>query len=108
MKLRRLHPGVSNGIIATRGKKAYGLWNLRYECRSHPPSGLPCLLMVTTDAQTYLSVGLEATAGCRESKHGGSQGIRWVQDYATMVDATAVDGTRRALESEVPLEQVGF
>lgn len=77
---------------------------LRYQGRSDAPGWLPCLLVMTTDAKTYFSIGLKSSVWCHESEVGGSQWVSRGQDDATMVDSFTVDGVRGSLESEMPFE----
>ena len=66
-------------------------YNVRHESCSHSPGWLPRLLMMATDAQADLSIGLEATTRCHEAEAGGSQRVRRREDDAAMVEAVAVD-----------------
>lgn len=64
--------------------------------------------MVTTDAQAYFAVGLEAAVGRGEAEAWGSQGISWREQDAAVVEALAIDGVGRAAQSKVPFEEIGL
>lgn len=62
--------------------------------------------MVTTDAETDLTIGFESTARCHEAEARRAKRICGGQDYAAMVNALAVDGVRRATEGKMPFKQI--
>lgn len=62
--------------------------------------------MVPADAQADLAVSLEAPVGRGEAEAGRAQRVGGREDDAAVVDAAVVGAAGRALEREVPLEEV--
>ena len=64
--------------------------------------------MVTTYAQTYLAVDFKAAGRGEEAEHRRAERVGWREDYATMVGTLAIGCGGRALEGEMPFEEIRF
>ena len=64
--------------------------------------------MVSADAQTDLSIDLEAAGRREEAKRGRAERVGRREYDAAVVDALAIRGGWGAGEGEVPFEEVGF
>lgn len=65
---------------------------VRYQSCPNAPGGLPGLLVMPTDAEADLAVGLKAAVGGHEAKARRTQGVCRRQDDSAVVDAIAIDG----------------
>lgn len=79
---------------------------LRDKGGSDAPGGLPCFLMVATDAEADLTIGLEAAVWGREAEARWPKRICWRQDYTAMVYTLAIWRIRRPSKGEMPFKEI--
>lgn len=65
--------------------------NIRYKSCPYSPCRLPRLLMMATDTQADLTIGFESTTWCHEAERRRPEWVCGWKNYATMIDAVAVD-----------------
>lgn len=64
--------------------------NVRNDGSADTPRWLPCLLMMSTDAEADLAVRLESTVGGGEAEAGRAQRVGGRQNYPAVVKTLAV------------------